>query len=254
MIASPAASAARPCRARGGAVTDAAAKAAAVVAFPEAKACSSADRINLAREPVTTQAHLPLRRPGRAARELDRTWTVVLSAADCGRVRIISKIAADVACVELDRVNAGVHVEPGVSGSVPTRPYWRWCCREDAAVAALRSNTGRAGHECQRVLINMHAVFRRGIAARGIVPRRCRCGVLRSQTRFRRCRKDAIGVVRIDGDALVVPVLRIVAGCPLCSSGAKPPAEPESESKWCPPSVMAQTPSWQPFALPQPLF
>ena len=54
----------------GGAIADAAAQAAAVIAFPEAKARSSAYRINLARESVTAQALLPLDASGGAPRKV----------------------------------------------------------------------------------------------------------------------------------------------------------------------------------------
>ena len=67
--------------------------------------------------------------------------------------------------------------------------------------------------------------------------------------------KDAIGIIWIDRDALVVPVLRIiarVAGLPPAQFLSEPPAEPAINVQVSPPSVLDQTPIWQPLVLPQP--
>ena len=97
---------------------------------------SRAHRIDLAGESIATQSLLPLHRSSGSTRERDGAWAVVLSAADGGRIRIIGEVATDIAGIELDGVNAVVHVDPGIPG--------RTChgrigirATKDTAVAAL---------------------------------------------------------------------------------------------------------------------
>ncbi len=90
-VARPSAAVAGPAGARGSAIADAAAEAAAVVALPEAKARPSAYRVNLARESVTAQALLPLHASSRRACKRNGARTVVLRAADRLRCAEVAK-------------------------------------------------------------------------------------------------------------------------------------------------------------------
>ena len=85
----------------------------AVVSLPESRACSGADRIDSAKKTIAALAHLPLHRSGGTAGKGDRHGAVILGTAIGLWTRGISEVAADVAGVELNRVQAGVHVEPG---------------------------------------------------------------------------------------------------------------------------------------------
>src|SRR5438552_5111060 len=77
----------------------------------------------------------------------------------------------------------------------------------NAAVIARQQDTGGAGHESQRVLIHVHHTPT-AIAARGVVPH----GVpVLPKPNVEGVEKGAVRIVRIHGDALVVPILGIVA-------------------------------------------
>ena len=81
----------------------------------------------------------------------------------------------------------------------------------DAAIVAKQQDAGRAGHESQRMLVNVHRTRAAGIgiSAGGVSPQEVR---VLPEPSFERVEENTVGVVRINGDALVVPVLRIVAG------------------------------------------
>src|SRR5206468_2948549 len=112
-VAAPAALLAGPRRTARRAIADAAREAAAVVALPEAKTRAGADRIDARIETVAAEAHLPLHRSGGTSAERGGARAVVLRAAAGLRTRRRVEVPADVARIELDRVQAGVHVEPG---------------------------------------------------------------------------------------------------------------------------------------------
>ena len=98
--------------------------------------------------------------PCRATGERDRARTVVLRAAVRLRRSGVSEVAADVAGVELDRVQTGVHVEPGRidAGRRGVRVGRAVRCRHHCRA----QNAGRSGHEGERVLVGVH---RSGAAA-----------------------------------------------------------------------------------------
>ncbi|PYI46761.1 MAG: hypothetical protein DMF11_07895 [Verrucomicrobia bacterium] len=80
-----------------------------------------------------------------------------------------------------------------------------------AAIVADQQNTGRPGHKGECMLIDMHGTCATavGITAGGIVPDSSR---ERRKPNLERVKEDPFGVVRIHGDSLVVPVLRVIAG------------------------------------------
>ena len=186
---------------------------------------------------------------------------VVLCSANRVRSRVGGKIAADVARVELDRVQSGVHIDPArpkrrLGGSVGIRG------NEHAAIAAFQKQAGGAGHECKCVMVNVHHMGRNGraaVSAGDVVKRGARA-----------CRKPGVkcidkypvGIIRVDRDTLVVPVLRVIAAAGSGRSCAAVPPFAHAqrsagraghELQVPPPSVLTQTPSWQPLPFPQPL-
>ena len=104
----------------------------------------------------------------------DRTGAVILRATACLRRGRIKEITADVAGVELDGVQARIHVEPGrICGG---RCCVRVCSAVGAAVVPDYQDAGRARQEGESVLVHMHRAGRAAIriAAGGIVPG-CSC-------------------------------------------------------------------------------
>ena len=174
----------------------------------------------MTRKSVATQAHLPLHRAGWAARKLDGTRTVVLRATDRDRVRIIGKVAADIASVKLDRVDAGIHVDPGIPDATNDGRV-SIGATEDAAIATLEEEARRSGHIGERVLIDVDNVAA-AVAAGDIVKR---CAGAAGQPNIEGIDKEAVRIVRIDCYSLVVPVLRIVA-LPPVQFRSEPPADP----------------------------
>ena len=59
----------------------------------------------------------------------------------------------------------------------------------------------------------MDAVVGRAVTAGRVVPRQCRCrrGAAVPQPDFKRVEESAVGIVRIDRDTLVVPILVVIA-------------------------------------------
>ena len=101
----------------------------------------------------------------------------------------------------------------------------------------------------------MHRVVSHGgavVSAREVVPGRA--GAAR-QPDVERIEDDTIRIIGIDRDALVIPVLRIIAAAEptLCTPVSDPPAEPAMKVQLLPPSLLAHAPSWQPSVVPQPL-
>jgi hypothetical protein len=77
-----------------------------------------------------------------------------LRASNCDGVSRSRKIATNIAGIKLNRVNASIHVHPGVSGA--GHSYVGIRATEHAAIAAFEQNTGRARHKGERVLVNVH--------------------------------------------------------------------------------------------------
>src|SRR5207237_7283527 len=79
--------------------------------------------------------------------------------------------------------------------------------RVDAAIAASQQNAGRAGHKSERVLIHVNDLRVTAVAAGRISPR----GIsILPKPDFEGVEKDAVRIVWIDRDTLVVPVLIII--------------------------------------------
>src|SRR5206468_6764371 len=119
----------------------------------------------------------------------------------------ISEVATDVAGVELDRVNIRVHIKPRrvrclvydvrVRGSM------------EAAIVPDCQNARRSGHESESVLVHVDRMWAHaGITTGSIVPDSSRA---RCKPDLERVDENAVGVVWIHLDSLVVPVLGIVA-------------------------------------------
>src|SRR6202011_2002375 len=91
---------------------------ATVVTLPE----PTAYRVDAGKEAVATHTHLPLHRTRGTAEKCHSTRAVILRTTVCLRVGGGREIGADIAGVELDCVQAGVHVHPrwfnASSGSV----------------------------------------------------------------------------------------------------------------------------------------
>src|SRR5207248_1927209 len=114
--------------------------------------------------------------------------------------------SADVTGVELNCVQAPIHIEPGrVDGRAGEIGIGS---PMDSTVIARQEDAGGAGDEGKRVLIHVHAIVRRAITASGIIPNEIPVG---PEPDLEGVEKDAVRIVRINGNALVVPVLRIVA-------------------------------------------
>ena len=77
----------------------------------------------------------------------------------------------------------------------------------NTTVIARQQDARGTGHESERVLVHVHTMVR-AIPAGDVVPHGIPVG---PEPNFEGVEKDAVGVVRINGDALVVPVLGIVS-------------------------------------------
>ena len=78
----------------------------------------------------------------------------------------------------------------------------------NSAIITSQEDAGGAGDKCERVLIHMYDVAA-AVTARGVVPKRISVG---PKPDIESAKEDAVGIVRIDGDGLVVPILRVIAG------------------------------------------
>src|SRR5437660_5388256 len=79
----------------------------------------------------------------------------------------------------------------------------------DTAIVTCKERAGRTGHKRQGMLVHMHSFVRGAVAAGRIVPGRT--WVL-PEPDFEGVEESAIRVIRIHGDPLIVPILRVVAG------------------------------------------
>ena len=183
----------------------AARQAAAVVPDEVARAEARADRVDAGVEAVAAGHELPLRRlegrvGERVRREADDARRIVLRAARRRRARRRREVAADVARVVLDRVEAEVGVEPRRPQRVQRRRV-RVQRAVHAAVVAGEQHARIARHERERVLVDVHRLrVRAGVAARRVVPRSCRSvSRARPRTCRRRCGRRCSGRPRCPG-------------------------------------------------------
>ena len=96
-------------------------------------------------------------------------------------------------------------------GSTVVRCNVRVRSSVDSAIVSDCQDAGRTGHECECMLIDVHGTCASaaGITAGGIVPHSTRA---RCKPHVERVEEDAVGIIRVHGDSLVVPVLRIIGG------------------------------------------
>src|SRR5205814_10018966 len=82
----------------------------------------------------------------------------------------------------------------------------------DGRDAAFESDARRAGHRCIGGMLHLHNVIACGgaVIAAGDVKKRCPCACRKPTVE--RVNKNAVGIIWIHRDTLVVPVLWIVAG------------------------------------------
>ena len=124
------------------------------------------------------------------------------------------EIRADIAGIEFDRVQTGVHVEPRRIDADAGRVR-HWLSHKRRRHCPASKMLGGTRHERERMLIDVHHFGVAAVTAGQIVPRRV--SVL-PKPDFKRIEERAVGIVWIDRDALVVPVLRIIAAAlPGCS-------------------------------------
>ena len=101
-------------------------------------------------------------------------------------------------------------------GSVCLACNVRICRSVNAAIVSNRQNARRARQKRECMLVHVHrACTPAGITAGGIVPH---CSCARCKPDVKSVEEDTVGVVRIYGDPLVVPVLRIIASATLAVS------------------------------------
>ena len=82
-----------------------------------------------------------------------------------------------------------------------------------AAVVPRQQYARGAGNERQGMLVHMNTIIGRVISAGRVVPRKggCRGRAAIPKPDFKRVEENTIGVIRIHGQALIVPILRVVA-------------------------------------------
>ena len=117
----------------------------------------------------------------------------------------ISKVTADVAGVELDCVDACIHVKPGRISCL--RCNIGVYSSVDAAIIPNCQNAGRTWQKRERMLVHVHRATIAAVTAGRIVPY---CPCPRCKPHVKGIKENAVGVVRVYGDSLIVPVLRIV--------------------------------------------
>src|SRR4029077_10756672 len=106
-----------------------------------------------------------------------------------------------------DGVNIRVHVKPSRIGCLVHNVCVRGSMH--AAIVSDRQNTGRSRYKSECVLIHVHGTWvTAGITTGYIVPD---CPCPRCKPDVEGVKEHAVGIVRIHRDALVVPVLRIIA-------------------------------------------
>src|SRR5207253_11012733 len=115
---------------------------------------AAADRVDAGLEAVPADRDLPLHGAGSASGEAGHARAVVLRATRGRRARRRREVAADVARVELDRVEPVVHVEEVARAACGAGVS----SREGAAVAADEEDVGRAVDEGERVLVDVHGL------------------------------------------------------------------------------------------------
>ena len=173
-------------RRRARAIGDAAVKSAAVVTLPIAQAGTRTYGIDPSVEAVAAFTYLPLHGAGWATRKSNRHGTVVLRAAVSLRRTGGGEVAADVAGVELDRIQTGVRVEPGRPGGVQ-RGDAGVDGPVNAAIVAHEQDVGRVRQESERVLVHVNGLGRyRPCNRKWCHTMRCRYGW---QARYRRCQR-----------------------------------------------------------------